>query len=139
MRVRMTTDVQGFSTDSRGERFYWPGRGREIDLEDATAHDLIRAGQAVPVSTFRSAETATPDASDVEERTGIGTAAHTFARPSGAPATEHFDTSADDEVAVRDEASVQVTENESEEGDESGPSQEAPRRGRPRKYTRGDL
>jgi len=61
----------------------------------------------------------------------MGTAAHTFARPSG---TEHFDLTADDEVVVRDEAAVEVAEGEADD-----PSEEAPRRGRPRKYTRGDV
>lgn len=79
MRVRMLVDIQGFRALANGDKIDWPARGVEAEMEDEVAIELIRSGQAVPVSTFGEVETTTmPDA---QESRVAGTSAALFARP----------------------------------------------------------
>ena len=53
MRVRMLTHISGTRDGA-----HWPATGGQVDLPDAEAADLCRAGLAEPVATL-TRETAT--------------------------------------------------------------------------------
>lgn len=55
MRVKLLVHLTGTRDGAN-----WPGYGEEMDLPDIEARDMISAGMARPVTTFRDAETAVP-------------------------------------------------------------------------------
>jgi len=55
MRVKLLVHISG---TRNGEN--WPGYGQEVDLPDLEARELISAGMAQPVTTFRNSEKAVP-------------------------------------------------------------------------------
>jgi hypothetical protein len=60
MRIRMRVLISGTRDGQE-----WPARGSVFELPDGEAQDLIRAGMAEPVTTFRDAETATTPPAEV--------------------------------------------------------------------------
>jgi len=45
----------------------WPPRGSEVELPDQEALEMIQAGMAEPVTSFRNAEKAVPPAAETRE------------------------------------------------------------------------
>jgi hypothetical protein len=84
MLVKMTVDIQGFTTRSDGSTFEYPRRGREVELSREDAVDLINMGYAVPVPTQNVAETTrVKEGDDAEYR--MVSAAKLFTRPETTP------------------------------------------------------
>lgn len=68
MRIRLLVDIQGFSVRSDGSSFDWPSRGGEVEVDDATAQDMIHSQQAIPVTTLQHGEDTSAKEDDVEFR-----------------------------------------------------------------------
>lgn len=69
MKVVMVSQISGFRADADGNYSDWPGRGQEVEVDNATAVSMFRSGQAAPVGGGNVEEAIRNI--DVEDATGI--------------------------------------------------------------------
>ena len=66
MRVRLLVDITG-TYDGKD----WPPRGSEVELDEAHAVDMVRAGYAVPADEEPPEDTRAADGPEVERRAPV--------------------------------------------------------------------